>query len=162
MDELMIQDYICEQLSLEEQRIALDFANYLEKENVVFIKDNGYWKGKIYYVVNYKNENVCFIAIKDPEEPENHWTVWSDDMGSEWLEETLIEDMKELAWKHVDLCGNCGSCGGGKRKIIFGKEFNRVCGCTFRVDNPDLEDLKFLKWMVQMRKKEIELKCNEK
>ena len=40
--------------------------------------------------------------------------------------------------------------------MIFGKEFDKVCGCTFRIDNPNSEDLKFMKIMVQIRKKEID------
>lgn len=156
MNEIKIEDYICEKLSLDEQKVALDFVDYSEKEKFIFVKDNGYWKDKIYYLIKYKNEGICFILIKDPEEPENHWTVWSDDMDSKWLKEiSEDEEIKELAWKHVNLCGNCGSCSGGTRKVIFGKEFEKVCGCTFRIDNPNSEDLKFMKIMVQIRKKEI-------
>ena len=72
------------------------------------------------------------------------------------MEETSVDDeVKELAWKYVDHCGHCGSCGGGRHKVIFGKEFDEVCGCTFRIDNPKEEDLKFLKTMVEIRVKEI-------
>ena len=39
--------------------------------------------------------------------------------------------------------------------MIFGKEFDDVCGCTFRIDNPKQEDLSFLKKMVEIRVKEI-------
>lgn len=156
MNEIKIEDYICEKLSLDEQKIALDFVDYLEKEKFIFVKDNGYWKDKIYYLIKYKNEAICFIVIKDPEELENHWTAWSDDMDSKWLKEiSEDEEIKKLAWKHVDLWGNCGSCSGGTRKVIFGKKFEKVCGCTFRIDNPNSEDLKFMKIMVQIRKKEI-------
>lgn len=77
-------------------------------------------------------------------------------MDSKWLKEiSEDEEIKELAWKHVDLCENCGSCSCGTRKVIFGKEFEKVCGCTFRIDNPNSGDLKFMKIMVQIRKKEI-------
>jgi hypothetical protein len=64
-----------------------------------FVKDNGYWKDKSYYLVKFKTKCVCFIAIKDPDEKDNRWTIWSDDMGSKWLEETPIEkDINETAW----------------------------------------------------------------
>lgn len=78
-------------------------------------------------------------------------------MGSEWLEK-YPDDKKiaEAAWRHIDHCGHCGSCSGGRGKIIFGKEFNNVCGCTFRIDNPIFEDLSFLKKMVEIRIKEIQ------
>ena len=70
----------------------------------------------------------------------------------------MDDETKELAWKYVDHCGHCGSCGGGRHKVIFGKEFNDVCGCTFRIDNPKQEDLKLLKTMVEIRIKEIKHK----
>ena len=72
------------------------------------------------------------------------------------LQDYPIEnELREIAWKHVDTCGNCGSCGGGRKKNIFGKEFDRVCVYTFRIDNPDERDLLFMKKMVEIRKEEI-------
>lgn len=151
-----IEDYIRAELSAGDQAIALEFVSYLREKNLTFLKDNGYWKDKIYYLVKLKETCVCFIAIKDPEEPDNHWTVWSDDMSSEVLGEyALPEDLKEIAWKHVGLCGGCGSCGGGRIKRIFGREFDRVCGCTFRFDNPGEDTLRFMKQMVELRLEEL-------
>jgi hypothetical protein len=156
MDEREIQNYICEELSLDDQKIALDFVEYLKDNEMEFVKDNGYWKDKIYYLIKYYTKCVCYIAIKDPDEKDNHWTIWSDDMSSNWLEEVPLEKrIKDTAWKYIDFCGNCGSCGGGRRKVIFGKEFDNVCGCTFRIDNPDSDALLFMKKMVQIRKNEI-------
>ena len=157
MPESNIKDYIYKELSQTEQQIALDFISYLEDKNLTFYKDNSdCWKDKTYYWVKLGEKCVCFIAIKDPDEKGNHWTVWSANMGSEWLEKYSVDNrIKELAWKHVDHCGHCGSCGGGRRKVIFGKEFIDVCGCTFRIDNPTIDDLFFLKTMTEIRIKEI-------
>ena len=156
MNERIIQDYICQELSLDDQKIALDFVDYLKKAGMEFVKDNGYWKDKIYYLIKFHGECVCFIAIKDPDEKDNYWTIWSDDMGSKWLKETPMEkEIIESAWHHIDFCGKCGSCSGGRHKVIFGKEFDNVCECTFRIDNPNQDDLLFMKKMVQIRKKEI-------
>lgn len=66
-------DYISENLCGDMKQTALDFANHLQDCRIEFIKDNGYWKEKIYYLCKFKDEYVCFIAIKDPDEPENHW-----------------------------------------------------------------------------------------
>lgn len=89
-----------------------------------------------------------------PEEPDNSWTVWSDDMDSEVLANyPIAQEIKETAYSHVDHCGMCGACGGGRKKNIFGKEFDDICGCTFRVDNPNHEDLVFLKEMVKISMK---------
>lgn len=156
MSERTLEDYVISELSMEDQRIALNFISYLRNSGMEFVKDKGYWKDKIYYLIKYQEKCVCFIAIKDPDEKENRWTVWSDDIHSDWLgEKQLEEDMKAIAWSHVDTCENCGSCGGGKPKVIFGKEFSRVCGCTFRIDNPSAGDLLFMKKMVEIRKNEI-------
>lgn len=156
MTELNIKDHICRELSSEEQEIALDFVAYLENNGLTFYKDNSdCWKNKIYYWCKYNNDCVCFISIKDPDEPQNFWTVWSDDIKSEWFNKYDVDDeIKELAWKHIDNCGNCGSCRGGRRKVIFGREFKAVCGCTFRVDNLSIEDLSFLKKIIEIRIKE--------
>lgn len=154
---LQIEDYVIAELVSEEQEIALDFVTYLRSFNLEFEKDNGYWRDKIYYIIKYQSKCICFISIKDLDEPDNHWTVWSDDMSSELIAEYPLESgIKEIAWRHVDICGNCGSCDGGRLKNIFGREFPKVCGCTFRVDNPGKEELVFLKKMVEIRIAEIE------
>ena len=153
MCELTIEEYIIRELSLEEQKVAIEFVHFLKEQQLEFYKDNSaYWKDKIYYWVKQGNECVCFISIKNPEENNNQWTVWSADMDSALLQDDSSDSkVKELAWKYVDHCGHCGSCSGGKQKIIFGREFDDVCGCTFRVDNPKQEDLVFLKKMVELR-----------
>ena len=153
MSELSIEDYIKRELSLEEQQVANEFVRILKGKQLEFYKDNSaYWKDKIYYWVKSGEKCICYIAINNPDEKDNHWTVWSADMESECLEIAMADgQMKELAWKYVDRCRHCGSCGGGKRKVIFGKEFADGCGCTFRVDNPKEEDLVFLKKMVELQ-----------
>ena len=154
-----IEDHILRELSPQDQIIAQDFVEYLKDNGMEFVRDNGEcWKNKIYYWVMYQTKCVCFIAINDPDEKDNRWTVWSDDMSSDFLKSYPVDnEIKEIAWHHVDTCGNCGSCNGGRKKIIFGKEFDKVCGCTFRIDNPDADELAFMKKMVEIRKSEITL-----
>lgn len=157
-----IENYIEEGLTDRARQTALEFISYLRKNELEFVKDNGYWKDKIYYLIKFRDECVCFIGIKDPDEPENLWTVWSDDSKA-YEDSSVEEDIKGIAWNHVDHCGNCGSCRGGRHKKIFGKGFERVCGCTFRIDNPKVSDLPFLKKMVELRKNDIlnHVSCNE-
>lgn len=40
MNELKIEEYICRELSLVEQKIALDFINFLKDNNMTFYKDD--------------------------------------------------------------------------------------------------------------------------
>ena len=149
-----IFDYIEENLCGETKQTALEFAEFLYSSSIEFIRDNGYWKNKIYYLCKFNDEYVCFIAIKDPDEPENDWTIWSEDSNA-YEDATINENVKNSAWEYVDHCGNCGSCGGGKTKNIFGKMFDDVCGCTFRIDNATESDLPFLKKMIELRIAEI-------
>lgn len=150
-----IETYIDENLCGETKQTALVFVEYLKENGLTFYRDTcDCWKDKIYYWVKLGNECVCFIAIADPDEPDNLWTVWSDDCKA-YEDASVSDQIKNVGSQYVDHCGNCGSCGGGKEKIIFGKSFPRVCGCTFRIDNATQEDLPFLKTMVNLRMKEL-------
>lgn len=150
MEEMKIKDYIQKELSLDDQKIALNFVDWLENKNLNFYKDNSdCWKNKTYYHIKFKDKCICFISIKDSDEPNNMWTIWSD--NSKVFENADIDDeIKRVAYQHIDYCCNCGSCGGGKRKIIFGKNFDGVCSCTFRIDNPTVNDLPFLQKMIEL------------
>lgn len=152
---MKIEDNINKFLTDEAKTTALDFVSFLRKNDIEFHKDNGAcWKSKIYYHLKFNDKFVGFISIKDPDEPEHLWTVWSNDCKA--FEDGNIDDkIKETAYKHIDFCGKCGSCGGGRKKIVFGKEFNGVCGCTFRTDNPNKEDLPFLEKIIELNKEYI-------
>lgn len=84
-------------------------------------------------------------------------TVWTDDSGSDWYSKCDLEDnIKNIAVRHIDNCDNCGACKGGTRKQIFGKEYDNVCRTTFRFINPNWDELKCLKELLLLRKKDIE------
>ena len=159
MPEQKIEDFIGEVLTGEDQKNALEFAAYLKASEMQFERGGGYWEGKLYWGISYKDESVCYILIGSEEKPgPGPWIIWSDDSGSNWFADfPLDEHMKEIAWKNVDMCGNCGGCSnpGGTRKTIFGKEFNNVCRTTMRFTNPDTETLEFIKKMVEIRKNDI-------
>lgn len=93
--------------------------NFYKKVILNFSGMKGGQNDKIHYWIKYKNQCVCFIAIKDPDEPDNRWAVWSDDICSEYLNDNSIdESLKQLVLRNVDECGYCGSCGGGQPKVI--------------------------------------------
>lgn len=146
-----IENFVEENITGQSKQVALDFIAFLRKNKVEFYKDdNGYWKDKLYFWVKLGEACLCFIAINNPDEPENLWTVWSDDCRA-YEADISEENIKHVAWKYIDFCVHCGSCSGGRQKIVFGKVFEDVCGCTFRVDNPNAEDLPFLKKMIEIR-----------
>jgi hypothetical protein len=161
MSEQSIENYINEVLTGNEQKNALDFVAYLRASEMLFERGGGYWEDKLYWYIKFKNEYVCYILIGSEEKPgPGPWIIWSDDSGSNWFTNfPLDEHMKKIAWKNVSICGNCGGCDNRgytrKTKTIFGKEFNNVCLTTFSFTDPDVEELEFMKKMVELRKNDI-------
>jgi hypothetical protein len=159
MPEQTIENFIAEILTGDAQKNVLEFVAYLRAIEMQFERGKGYWEGKLYWMVKYKKEYVCFILIGSEEKPgPGPLTIWSDDSDSNWFEDfPLDECIKEVAWKNVDICGNCGGCGnpGGTHKTVFGKEFDNVCRTTLRFTNPDAEALECVKKMVEIRKNDI-------
>lgn len=150
-----IEREISENLTGEMRETALKFTAFLKSHGLMFHRDrSGDWAEKIYYWVRSDKNCVCFIAVKDPDEPENVWTVWSDDSAAY---EAPLGDAgtSEIGLKYVNRCEKCGACGGGRVKTVFGKRISGVCMCTFRVDNADLNGLPFLKTMAELRLNEI-------
>lgn len=71
-----IETYIDENFCDKMNQTALVFVKHLRKNGLTFYRDTcDCWKDKIYYWVKLGNECVCFIAIADPDEPDNLWTV---------------------------------------------------------------------------------------
>lgn len=90
-------------------------------------------------------------------------TIWTDDSDSIWYSECYLEDrIKNITVEHIDVCESCGACKGGTKKQIFGKEYNNVCRTTFRFINPNWDELKCLKELLLLRKKDIEKIKNDK
>ena len=78
-----IEREISKNLTGEMRETALKFTAFLKSHGLMFHRDrSGDWAEKIYYWVRSDKNCVCFIAVKDPDEPENAWTVWSDDSAA--------------------------------------------------------------------------------
>jgi hypothetical protein len=158
MSEQKLQNIISKVLTGETQKNVLEFFTYLEANEMFFERGKGYWEEKLYWMIKYMDEFVCFILINCSDEKTDTWIIWSDDSGSNWFSDfPLDEHLKEIAWKNVDFCGNCGGCNnpGGSCKNIFGKEFNNVCRTAMKFNNPDKEVLKCVKKLIEIRKNDI-------
>lgn len=153
-----INDIVCKFLSGDLRSEMLDFIGYLRDSEMAFERGRGYWENQYYWLIKFKTGYVCFILINGngAEEKFKPLTTWSDDSESGWYENLhLNEHMEEVLHNNVDICENCGSCGGGKRRIIFGKEYGNVCRTAFRFTNPDAEAFECLKEIVTLRKTDI-------
>ena len=88
-----IYDYINWKLEDADRENASELIHFLEDKQMSFYKDNSVcWKDKIYYWIKYGETCVAYISIKDPDEKNIRWTVWSDDVNSEWLEQNCVND----------------------------------------------------------------------
>jgi hypothetical protein len=159
MAEQTIENYINEFLIDTHKNNALDFISYLRTNDMLFERGGGYWEGKLYWYIKFKDEYVFYVLIGSEEKPgHGPWIIWSDDSNSDCYEDfQLEENIKEIAWKNVVVCGNCGGCSKGKgtNKMIFGKEFQNTCITTMKFIDPDTETIKCLEKLMEIRKKYI-------
>lgn len=141
---------------------TLDFLSYLNSKALTFERLFGYWKNQFYYSVKYNDESVCYILLNGAEDEQQFapLTIWSDDSGSDWYKNyPLNNKSKEIAWKNVDFCVNCGSCAGGRKKIVFGREFNNICRTAFRFTNPNEKEFAVIKALINARIENIKGQC---
>jgi len=153
-----IETHIREFLTEDRLQNALAFSAHLQENKMQLERGRGYWADKLYWCVKYQNQYVCFILIGGEEAArEDEWILWSDDSDSGCYKNAALDAAtRDLAWAHVDFCGNCGgSCAPGTDKTLFGKAFQKVCHNSFRFDNPDAQALDCAKALLTLRKNDI-------
>lgn len=158
MSQQQIEACIEQQLNNEIKELALDFVSYLIANGMQPERIGGYWENQHYYGAKYRNEYVCFILVNGTgDEAEfSPLTIWLEDGGSHWYDSAFWEErIRQSAWENVDFCEHCGSCGGGTRKRIFGKEFDNVCLTPFRFVNPTSDTMVYIKKLIEIRKRDI-------
>jgi len=145
MSEQQIEKTINDVLSGDVLKNALDFVEYL--------KANGMVAGGEHGAVNYQGKPVCYMHLDDTTERPGPWTIWTEgDYSSEHKDVPIDENMKKIAWANVNTCASCGcDCSPGKRKVIFGKEFDNVCGAVMAFYMPNAETLECVKKLLEMR-----------
>jgi len=143
---LKIEDTMNSVLSGDTLTNALSFAAFLSENDMAAGGEHG--------AVSYKSEVVCYMHIDGAEQMPGPWTIWPEgDYSSERENVLLGEGLKEIAWKNVNFCGDCGAgCSPGNRKAIFGKEFDNVCGAVMAFTDPCAETLECVKKLLEMRK----------
>ena len=153
-----IETYIEELLTGDKQNVALTFEAFLRANGFAFERGGGYWADKWYWYVKYNNQFAGYIALNYPEGQMDSWTVWSDEYNTpSFADYPLDEETKQAAWAHIDICAHCGSCEQqGTCKRLFGRDFENVCGTTFRFDNPDADALACMQKLFLIRKEDID------
>lgn len=145
-----IEDYINKSLTNESKATALELIAFLRKNNIKFYKDNDFCrKDKICYHLKFNNECIALISIK---EPDKTWTIWLNNLKF-FNKDNIDNKIKNITWQNTTFCYHF--CDGRNKKNIFGKNFDEVYGCALRIDNPDINDLLFLKKIIELYKEYI-------
>lgn len=138
---------------------TLDFLAYLNHHSMKFERLFGYWRNQFYWQVSYDGESICYILLNGTGDEAQFapLTIWMDDSLSDTYENAYIsENLKKSAWKNIDYCVHCGSCSGGRYRIIFGKGFDSVCRCQMKFTNPDEQEFETIRELIKIRKHSIE------
>ena len=169
MSKKMFEDTINELLTDEAKKNALDFVAYLRANEIAPQGSSGC------EVFSFQNKPVCVVFVNGAEEIPGPWTIWhsgydpkyspneipdGEDADKIGLTDISVdEQLKRIAWDHVNICGRCG-CGRqpGRHTTIFGKEFDNVCTSTLAFTNPDVETLQYVKKLTEVMKKGIKNK----
>ena len=157
MVEKRIEDFIGEVLTGKAQEYALAFVSHLRKSEMLIERFTYHGEDTLHWEVNFQEELVCYILL-DAEN--SSWTMMPDNSStSRFADYTIDNDMKETAWKNLNICddGRCGGCnqGTGTRRKVFGKEIENVCGMAYNFTNPDALALKLAIKMIDVRKDDI-------
>ena len=149
-----LEDEIKKALGGDAQKNALDFAAFLRAKGMRI-------HPKHPNAFTYMDEGVCVFVFQDIENnTPGGWTLFWGDCDIYESEGTQVDEaLKEFARAHVGICGHfksggqyCG-CGQqpGKRRVIFGKEFDNVCTSCMAFCVPDAEALESIKKLVEAR-----------
>ena len=160
VSEKRIEDFICEVLTEEAQKNALAFVAHLRASEMLIERFVYHGEDKRHWQIKYKDEIVCYILLNDPDDETMSWTIMPDNSSTNrFAEFQADENIRETAWKNLNIChnGNCGGCsqGTGTRKKIFGKEIDNVCGMAYNFTNPSVMALELAKLMMDTRKNDI-------
>jgi len=139
------EDKIIGTLSGDTQKNALDFVAFL-KANSMVVDEN-------HSQVIYNGKTLAYVHMDGNAEMPGPWTIWPDgDFSIVPQGYDFDKSMKEIAWRHVNICGKCGqSCAPGSNKVLFRKEFEGICGSVMVFTDPGGDALICLQKLLLMK-----------
>ena len=146
-DQIMksFEEKIIDTLSGVTQKRALEFAN--------FLNTNGMELDENHSMIIHQGKTLAYIHMDGNAEMPGPWSVWPEgDFSTVPQDYDFDENMKEIAWEHINYCANCGgNCAPGYTKTVFGKEFEGVCGSVTVFTDPDEKAMKCLEKLLLMK-----------
>ena len=161
-----IEDVICDVLTGDEQKNALDFVAFLRAN-----KMSPGWASTNSWAISYKKQRICFIRMSGTAHYHDleggFWHINHVNYGcinlvsypDEWEQYISDEKLKDMVWNQIRTCKKCYNCKGVKAVVIFGKQFDDVCQNWLFMKNPDVDALNCAKKIVLMRKHAIANRC---
>jgi len=146
---LIIEEGIAKRLTGNAQKNALDFVAFMRANDMSIDPNNG---GDGWAVGGKEGDSLGYAIVNGASEFPGPWTLWFNvcDFAGD-----ADDALKEAAWTHASPCGKCHkgweNCGGGNR-VIFGKEFDRLCHSPLMFVNPDAQALEHIKKLLLMLK----------
>jgi len=146
-----IEEQINNVLGGDSLKIALNFIDFLCVNKLPIDYDG---KGDGCAVGGTVGNSIGYMIVNGAEKSPGPWTIWLN--SCDFNETSMTTDeLKQAAWIHASNCGKCNKnwekCGGGAR-VIFGREFERLCHSPLMFTNPDSETLENIKKLIFMLK----------
>jgi hypothetical protein len=162
MSEKLIENVIKEILTGESQKNALDFATFLN-ENEILLSYNPdesdtkvIWNGAVGGIVG---NSIGYVTINGDKNCPGPWTFWfnsCDFDGSDLAD----DEFKNAIWAFASPCGRCHDgwekCMGTGKRTILGKEFENQCHSPLMFCDPDAKTLEYMKKFLLYLKPEID------
>ena len=146
-----IEEKITQSLSGGARENALDYVGFMRENGISFDSNND---GEGWAVGGVVGNSLGFMLVNGSADFPGPWTLWFNSCEFEGEDKT-DETLKQAAWGHASPCGQCHpgwkDCGGGDR-VIFGKEFGRLCHSPLMFTNPDAKTLESVKKLSLMLK----------
>jgi len=142
------EEHICEILTGDTQKNALDFAVFLKANNMTTNESHG--------VVLYGGEEIVYMHMDGKADMPGPWTLWPSIKGTVPDGYTLDDATIAVAHANVNICADCGSgCAPGSTQVIYGKTFDNVCGAMLAFTDPRGEALECVKKILELIKYDV-------
>ena len=149
----LLEKTIAEKLSGQSQKYALDFISFADTNEIIFTPNGD--DGQGWAVGGVVGNSLGFMLIAGADGSPGEWTIWLNDCNFGDCD-AADDNLKQTAWAHTSNCGKCHDgwkdCGGGNR-VVFGKEFERLCHSPLMFIEPDTDALECVKTLLMILKK---------
>lgn len=143
-------------------REALDFVSYLKLSDMTLDPNTNVFK--------YLDKEVCCLTLDGDSHPCGPWSVYWGDFDIYEQDNCKVDDrLKSFVLDHIHFCSvyqyntrpHCNHSP-GKNRMIFGNTYRNVCTSSLQFPTPDAKDVKYIKELAELRKRNILAEIQDK